>query len=53
MEAAGREAAREGEEALQKTVEQAGLVIANAQKGSLADGWVEYFDKESNQVCLP
>jgi len=29
----------------QTTVEQAGLVIANAQQGSLPDGWVEYFDQ--------
>ena len=33
----------------QTTVEQAGLVIANAHKGALADGWVEYYDKESAQ----
>ena len=33
----------------QTTVEQAGLVIANAQKGALADGWVEYLDQGSNK----
>ena len=33
----------------QTTVEQAGLVIANAQRGALADGWVEYLDKGSNK----
>ena len=30
-------------------VEQAGLVIANAHQGTLPDGWVEYFDKETNR----
>ena len=33
----------------QTTVEQAGLVIANAAKGHLADGWVEYYDRDSAQ----
>ena len=33
----------------QTTVEQAGLVIANAAKGSLPDGWVEYMDSQSNK----
>lgn len=28
---------------------QAGLVIANAQSGTLADGWVEYLDQSSNK----
>ena len=31
------------------TVEQAGLVIANAHQGTLPEGWVEYFDKETNR----
>ena len=33
----------------QTTVEQAGLVISNAQSGALPDGWVEYFDKASGR----
>jgi len=33
----------------QTTVEQAGLVIANAHQGTLPEGWVEYFDKETNR----
>jgi len=33
----------------QTVVEQAGLVIASAQSGSLPDGWVEYFDTTSNR----
>ena len=34
----------------QTTVELAGLAIANTQKGALADGWVEYLDKESKKA---
>ena len=33
----------------QTTVEQAGLVIANAQQGKLPEGWVEYFDQTSEK----
>ncbi len=33
----------------QTTVEQAGLVIANAQQGTLPTGWVEYYDKGSSR----
>lgn len=32
----------------QTTVEQAGLVISNIQKGDLPAGWVEYFDPDRN-----
>jgi len=34
----------------QTVVEQAGLVIASSQQGSLPEGWVEYFDKASNRA---
>ena len=37
----------------QTTVEQAGLVIANAQQGTLAEGWVEYYDKDNGRPCMP
>ena len=33
----------------QTTVEQAGLVIANAHQGSLPEGWVEYYDRETSR----
>ena len=33
----------------QTVVEQAGLVIANLQTGTLPPGWVEYFDKASGR----
>ena len=33
----------------QTVVEQAGLVIANSQHGTLPPGWVEYFDKASGR----
>ena len=33
----------------QTTVEQAGLVIANAASGALPDGWVEYHDATSHK----
>ena len=36
----------------QTTVEQAGLVIANAQQGTLAEGWVEYYDKDNGRPCM-
>lgn len=38
-----------GELVGQTTIEQAGLVIANAQLGTLPNGWVEYYDQENGR----
>lgn len=41
-----------GELVGQTTIEQAGLVIANAQLGTLPNGWVEYYDQENGRPCM-